>query len=49
MPTDLTRFIACDRAAAASIVKSRPLVVAVGDLDATETVSPMTLSERCRA
>jgi hypothetical protein len=30
-------------------VKSRRHVVAVGDLDATETVGPMTPSERCRA
>jgi hypothetical protein len=31
------------------IVKSKRHVVAVGDLDATETVAPMTSSERCRA
>jgi len=31
------------------IVKSRRHVVAAGDLDATETVGPMTSSERCRA
>ena len=31
------------------IVKSKRHVVAVGDLDATETVGPMTSSERCRA
>jgi hypothetical protein len=31
------------------IVKSRRHVVAVGDLDATETVDPMTSSERCCA
>jgi hypothetical protein len=31
------------------IVKSRRQVVAVGDLDATETAGPMTSSERCRA
>ena len=31
------------------IVKSTRHVVAVGDLDATETVGPMTPSERCRA
>jgi len=31
------------------IVKSKRHVVAVGDLDATETAGPMTSSERCRA
>jgi hypothetical protein len=31
------------------IVKAKRHVVAVGDLDATETVGPMTSSERCRA
>jgi hypothetical protein len=31
------------------IVKSTRHVVAVGDLDVTETVGPMTSSERCRA
>jgi hypothetical protein len=31
------------------IVKSKRHVVAVGDLDATATVGPMTSSERCRA
>jgi len=31
------------------IVKSWRHVVAVADLDATETVGPMTSSERCRA
>jgi hypothetical protein len=31
------------------IVKSKPYVVAVGDLDATDTVGPMTSSERCCA
>jgi hypothetical protein len=30
-------------------VKSKRHVVAVGDLDATETVGPMTSNERCRA
>jgi len=31
------------------IVKSKRHVVAVGDLDATETVGQITSSERCRA
>jgi hypothetical protein len=31
------------------IVTSKRHVVAVGDLGATETASPMTSSERCRA
>lgn len=55
MTTDVTGFVAGDCAAdrvplpGTWIVKSGRHVVAVGDLDATETAGPMTSSERCRA
>jgi hypothetical protein len=48
MIIDVTGFYRVPPGLGTWIVKSKRHVVAVGDLDATETVGPMTSSERCR-